>query len=737
MTAGGGGGQGTRNDTGYAGGGSANGNGTQSGQGVFEGGTGGSSTNPGLGAIDALININAQNGYYLTGGSALDYGGGGGGGYFGGGGGGVEQSNATQTGTGGGGGGSHIDSNVVLSFISGNGSGSLPGGTTNFYYRSGIGQGGGRSNAGGNGLIVFNYLTVTVKPQVSPEGLFNSLYIENLTTNNIQVQQPHIPLYVAVGNGVSSSTGDPLSNYQVFPNNSIQYSHDGFNWFNVNNMSNNFQFGYGQSVGWNGQYWLAGGFDLTNGAIKYSQDGSNWINSGIGTFDATTADIKWNGQYWLAVGYYTPSNIRFGSTILYSADGFTWVPTSNSFTGLTVSAGWNGEYWIATGGSGNYILGEVSLKRSYDGRQWTDINLGTLSNFSCGAYGGSRVGWNGKMWVVVGYNPPILYSLNGSNWFGTNITSGSLTGVAWSGQYWMAVGSFYNISNYIGVAYVSTDGSNWSSNGYQTNIFDNRCKNVIWDGSKWLIVGANYSNTSCIKISGKDLNGNFIWKDTTTGGQFYGQGGEFKGAYSIAYNNSQLPYLQNANFAMYQRTNTQPLYDTPSNNFIKTVESLLNINNTLYINLSTITNVTYINSKVGIFQPNPSFSLQLLNDSASKPGTNTWTNTSDRRVKENIEEADLEICLSTLMTLPIRTYSYISSFAEKTELSQELRYGLIAQEVQVPHTVTKMAAYGYEDFHYLNTDQIHYIHLGATQALLQQKNQQLSTTKAAFERLTR
>jgi hypothetical protein len=44
---------------------------------------------------------------------------------------------------------------------------------------------------------------------------------------------------------------------------------------------------------------------------------------------------------------------------------------------VTASAGWNGEYWIATGSN---TIGEISLKRSYNGRQWTDINLGPLSN---------------------------------------------------------------------------------------------------------------------------------------------------------------------------------------------------------------------------------------------------------------------------------------------------------------------------------------------------------------------
>jgi hypothetical protein len=181
---------------------------------------------------------------------------------------------------------------------------------------------------------------------------------------------------------------------------------------------------------------------------------------------------------------------------------------------------------------------------------------------------------------------------------------------------------------------------------------------------------------------------------------------------------------------MYQRTNTQPLYDTPSNNFIKTTETSLNINNTLYVNVSTIINVTYINSKVGIFQPNPSYDLELARDSAFKPGSSTWTNTSDRRIKENIQQVNLEICASTIATLSLRNFSFVSSFTKITGISQEQHYGLIAQEVQeaqIPHTVTTKPGYGYEDFHYLNIDQIQYIHMATTQYLIEKMSTQQST----------
>jgi hypothetical protein len=701
VTAGGGGGQGVRNDTNYAGGGAAFGNGTQSKQGYSNGGTGGSSTTPGIGAINALTNTNAQNGYYLTGGYALEYGGGGGGGYFGGGGGAVALSNTTlKTGNGGGGGGSYYNSDKVLSLITGNGSGGTPGNTTNIYYTTGIGKGGTRSNAGGNGLVVFSYTTITTKPQVSSEGNFTSLYVEDLTTNTIEVRQPQTSLYVAVGSGT----------------NSIQYSGDGKNWLNGNNTFNQNK---GYKVSWNGSYWLAAGQDNSNGSIKYSQDGITWINAAISIYQASTLNIKWNGQMWLALG--TRGNNSNYSTINYSYDGFSWLKANSAINTYVNAAAWNGNMWVAVG----YDTSRSSIAYSYDGINWS--KNGITNNF-IGI--GTSVGWNGRLWVATATSTntsTIKYSHNGLNW--SDIVQGGFTDnvkkVEWNGQYWLANGSVSTSTRYISsMIQVSSDGSNWSSTLNGTNFTKNQPSSLVtdifWDGIKWFITSTD-PGTSSIKNSGKDQSGSFTWINTESGG--FSGGGQ-----GIAYNTPQLPYLQNSNFALYQRTNTQPLYDTPSNNFIKTTETLLDINNAIYVG-NPSTNVTYFNSKVGIFQPNPSYNLHLARDSAFKPGSSTWAITSDCRIKENIQEANLEICASTIMALPLRTYSYTSSFTNLTGISQEERYGFIAQEVKplVKNTVEIKPGYGHEDFHYLNTDQIHYIHMATTQYLIEKMSTQQST----------
>eukprot|EP00798_Chlamydomonas_sp_ICE-L_P008442 gene8442-biopygen3785 len=54
----------------------------------------------------------------------------------------------------------------------------------------------------------------------------------------------------------------------------------------------------------------------------------------------------------------------------------------------------------------------------------------------------------------------------------------------------------------------------------------------------------------------------------------------------------------------------------------------------------------------------PAFSLQLVRDSAAKPSSSTWTVTSDRRIKENICNADLERCYEIVREVPLRRFSW-------------------------------------------------------------------------------
>lgn len=79
---------------------------------------------------------------------------------------------------------------------------------------------------------------------------------------------------------------------------------------------------------------------------------------------------------------------------------------------------------------------------------------------------------------------------------------------------------------------------------------------------------------------------------------------------------------------------------------------------------------------VGIGTTSPSYRLQIVSDSAAKPSTNTWTITSDVRVKENINP--YEKGLETILAINPVTYDYNGKAGfEKIEGN----IGIIAQDV--------------------------------------------------------
>ena len=85
-------------------------------------------------------------------------------------------------------------------------------------------------------------------------------------------------------------------------------------------------------------------------------------------------------------------------------------------------------------------------------------------------------------------------------------------------------------------------------------------------------------------------------------------------------------------------------------------------------------------SNVGIGLTGPSFRLHLADNSAAKPTSNTWTISSDARIKENIVDANLDICYDVVKNLRLRRYKWKDEYYPYTIDKNSV--GWIAQEVQ-------------------------------------------------------
>jgi hypothetical protein len=119
-------------------------------------------------------------------------------------------------------------------------------------------------------------------------------------------------------------------------------------------------------------------------------------------------------------------------------------------------------------------------------------------------------------------------------------------------------------------------------------------------------------------------------------------------------------------------------------------------------------------------------SLALTTNDATKPSTNTWTITSDVRVKTNIEDADTSMCYSTLKNLHLKRYTYDLSYANIYKIKDHSVVGWIAQDVEkvFPKAVT-ITDYDsntqLSNFYGLDVDQIYKTMYGALHKVIEDK----------------
>jgi hypothetical protein len=131
-------------------------------------------------------------------------------------------------------------------------------------------------------------------------------------------------------------------------------------------------------------------------------------------------------------------------------------------------------------------------------------------------------------------------------------------------------------------------------------------------------------------------------------------------------------------------------------------------------------NLVTCSGNIGIGTTGPAYQLQLSTDSAAKPTTSTWTIASDRRVKQDIENANIDLCYSTVRSLPLRRYTYDPEFFTDDTIRDRRVVGWIAQEVEavLPKAVSQSSQYGYDDFLSLDADQLYKTMYGALQKVI-------------------
>ncbi len=110
---------------------------------------------------------------------------------------------------------------------------------------------------------------------------------------------------------------------------------------------------------------------------------------------------------------------------------------------------------------------------------------------------------------------------------------------------------------------------------------------------------------------------------------------------------------------------------------------------------------------------------------------------SDERIKENISSISLETCLSTLESVPLRTYNFRADYAAYAGMTAQPQVGVIAQEIAdiFPGSIQKIPQYGIEDLHFINYNQLYLTAVGATKKLAERERIHTSTIQGLQQQI--
>ena len=504
-----------------------------------------------------------------------------------------------------------------------------------------------------------NYLVVVARDPQQRIYINNSrLLLQNVATNSLATSS-------------LTATTDIVAGRNFFSQNTLNT-----NVLNLSTFAQSFSlvnspgtFNYTSAVSATGQYQLVG----TTTYLYVSSDfGTTWTQVATAK-DWTGVAISGAGNYMYAVD----STASTGNIYRSTDFGLTWAVVSSS-------PGAGAWLWVAISASGQYVL---ALGPSY---YYLSSNYGAsfsqVEDFSSASFGFVAVSATGQYMMIRTLSSNVVSSNYGATWTAISPTSdGYALAISGTGQYQMAQNTATNtmyLSSDYGATFAAVLATPcWScaidyTGQYQvianlpTNIYYSVNYGVTWS------IATNYPNPSQSRSVSMSANAQYLLAPNANG-PFY-------------LNRSSVWFPAGISTTTAQ---VSSIFATTAQ-----IGSTFSSMGTFYaLNVNGRMNAT-----TGVF-------------------SNGIGLTSDRRIKELITDADLDICYNNVKELPLRRYQYISSFrATKYDGSQ---IGFIADEVSTifPKSVMDMETYidpQFSSIQHLNYDQIFLSHYGATKKLM-------------------
>ncbi len=469
---------------------------------------------------------------------------------------------------------------------------------------------------------------------------------------------------------------------------------------------------------------------------------STWINR-------TSA----NNNNWSSICYsfdknlfVAVSNTGSGNRVMTSSDSITWTSrtssSDNNWTSICYSQELGLFVAVSNSGTGNRVM------TSSDAITWTSRTSAVDNNWT-------SVCWSTDLGLFVavansGTSNRIMTSSNGTNWeLRSNPIDNDWTSICWSSdlEMFVAVASSGTGDRVM----TSSDSITWSS---QTSAVDNNWTSICWslelglfvavantgtgdrvmtspDGITWTSrTSASDNNWSSICWA-PEINSFIAVATSGTGDRIMtsSNGINWINRTSAVDNNwTSVCWSSGYNMAV-------AISNTGTTDRVLTSTISLPYPKSSYIVAPATLNINHSNGRVGIggiYSPN--YQLELSNDSAAKPSTAYWSVSSDMRLKENIEDANLDLCYDNIKKLRLVKYTWKDELYNNEIPSEEDRtqLGWIANEVEeiFPKAVKIVSAYNFNDCKSLDSDQIIASLFGTAKKLLNEYEEQKNTIQS-------
>jgi hypothetical protein len=271
--------------------------------------------------------------------------------------------------------------------------------------------------------------------------------------------------------------------------------------------------------------------------------------------------------------------------------------------------------------------------------------------------------------------------------------------------------------------YISKDGYNWTSSNININNVSSTFKDITWSKElNMLMLLTSSENTLFYSYDGYIWHSLYITFSTSSTRKIYWIS-ELK-LFLILPNNNYFYYSNNGldwyQLSVYISHRIDTLAWSPdlknlviltysSSHGFSYVFSSFFPNNSLNTVVSQTNNliINKTNGYIGL-GTNPSYQLELSTDSAAKASSSTWTISSDIRLKENIEDADLDLCYNNFKQINLVKYKWKNNIYSNDQINDRTQLGWIAQDIEqiFPKSVITKNKFDIIDCKFLNSDQL-------------------------------